>query len=289
MLFSTNSQTLPVLLQSLSSLFSFVSLFISVSLCLFHLFFSSLCFCAVAFSAVACSVLCCCVLLCVVVLCVCACLCVSLSHVSRVEQCVQVKRIMEDSATCCTRPVLKLKIGNMHGFFVEPLEHVTTPRGSILVSRTDDDLLILSPCARAKRPVCTGTTPTCVYTCGRVANTHGDVLNVHTEGLSACHTTPHHTAPHRTHTYTTTTRQRQRHNLQLHSTHHGRTHQVQTQQGLTVRSFLILRVGVHVRSQLVKGFVWLFPLTSETLALLNHVKYDPYLITSQRDRSRTHP
>ena len=52
----TNSQTFPVSPSTslFSSLFSRVSLFISVSLRLFHLFFSSsLCFCAVA-----CSVLC---------------------------------------------------------------------------------------------------------------------------------------------------------------------------------------------------------------------------------------
>ena len=40
-----------------------------------------------------CVVLSCAVLLCVVGWCVCACLCVSLCHVSGVEQCVQVKRI----------------------------------------------------------------------------------------------------------------------------------------------------------------------------------------------------
>ena len=78
----------------LLSLFSFVSLFISVSLRLFHLFFSSLCFCvscSVQCCAVQCSVLCCCMWLCCV--CVCACLCVPLCHVSGFEQCVQVKRI----------------------------------------------------------------------------------------------------------------------------------------------------------------------------------------------------
>ena len=64
---------------------------------------------------------------------------------------------MEDSATCCSRPVLKLKIGNMHGFFVEPLGHVITLRGQILASRTDDDRP--SPLLRVyvqNVPVCTG-------------------------------------------------------------------------------------------------------------------------------------
>ena len=56
--------------------------------------------------------------------------------------------------------------------FGEPLGHVVTPCGQILVSRTDDDPLFpcvdskASPCVRSKRP--------------RGAGIHGDVLNVHT-------------------------------------------------------------------------------------------------------------
>ena len=45
--------------------------------------------CGVFCAVLCCAVLCCCVSSC----CVCACLCVSLCHVSGVEQCVQVKRI----------------------------------------------------------------------------------------------------------------------------------------------------------------------------------------------------
>ena len=44
------------------------------------------------------------------VVCGCACLCVSLRHVSGVEQLYQARR-MEESRTCCSRPVLKLENG----------------------------------------------------------------------------------------------------------------------------------------------------------------------------------
>ena len=91
-LFSTDqlSNLSGFLVQSLSSLFpsslfSFVSLFISVSLRLFHLFFSSLRFCAVA-----CSVLCCCVLLvslCCVCVLVCVCRCVMCLEFNSVFRC----------------------------------------------------------------------------------------------------------------------------------------------------------------------------------------------------------
>ena len=96
------------------------------------------------------------------------------------------------------------------GFFVEPLGHVITLRGQILVSRTVDDPLSLPPCVYIQNvPVCTGTTPTCVYTCGRVAGTHGHVLDVHTRERGkevTPHTTPHHTTPHTTpHNHTMTT------------------------------------------------------------------------------------
>ena len=87
---------------------------------------------------------------------------------------------------------------------------VITPRGQILVSRTDDATLrvlcccggcccvecvsLWSWCGTLKTHVCTGTTPACGNTCGRGAGTHGDVLNVHTGVFSV----PHHTT--RTHT-----------------------------------------------------------------------------------------
>ena len=147
---------------------------------------------------------------------------------------------------------------------MNPLGHVTTLRGQILVSRTDDDPVThLLVCTFQNVPVCTGTTPTCVYTCGRVAGTHGDVLNVHTgffQRVSHTHT-PHHTTPHHTtpHTHTTTTtnnhshtrqRQRQRHNNQLAASFRlntEKTHQVQTQQGLTDSSFFVFSVVVHGR------------------------------------------
>ena len=73
-------------------------------------------------------------------------------------------------------------------YFGEPLGHVITLCGQILVSRTDDDpppprRVSISKRARVyvqNVPVCTGTTRTCVSTCARGAGTHGDVLNVHT-------------------------------------------------------------------------------------------------------------
>ena len=56
------------------------------------------------------------------------------------------------------RPILKLENGKSKSFFGEPLKHVITIRGQILVSRTDDDLLLpvcpfkTSLCVRSKRP-----------------------------------------------------------------------------------------------------------------------------------------
>ena len=94
-------------------------------------------------------------------------------------------------------------------FFGEPLKHVITIRGQILVSRTDGDppplsppLLPLSPlprvsvqkfsvCRFKNVPVCSGTTPACGNTCACGAGTHGDVLNLHTEVFSACQAAPH--------------------------------------------------------------------------------------------------
>ena len=106
-----------------------------------------------------------------------------------------------------------LKIGKIQSFFGEPLKHVITLRGQILVSRTDADPLPL--CVDSKRPrvyvqnvpVCTGTTRACFNTCARGAGIHGDVLNVHTEAFLKPNTgsfsVPQHTHKH-THKHTNT-------------------------------------------------------------------------------------
>ena len=190
---------------------------------LYHLFFSSLFFC------VACSVLCCAVLCCVAVcgcvVCVGACLCVSLCHVS----------------FPCDNP-------SWANFGKQNVCSLKTP-----------------PCVRSKRHrvyqhhthMCLHMWTCCRYTRRRFGCTHGFFQRV------TPHTTPQRTAPH-THTHTTTTatatathdsdndNDTQPTNLQLHATQHGKTHQVQTRQGLTDRSFLILRVVVLVCSQLVE-------------------------------------
>ena len=85
--------------------------------------------------------------------------------------------------------------------FGEPLKHVITLRGQILVSRKlairDDPNIRLRcsrkvekhlfyrwkhpPCVRSKRPrVCRHNAHTCWNTCARCAGIHRDVLNVHT-------------------------------------------------------------------------------------------------------------
>ena len=68
--------------------------------------------------------------MCVVcVVCVC-CVCVSLCHVS------QVKRKMEDSATCCSRLFSNLTKGkDPRGSLGEPPGHVITLRGPFMVNR----------------------------------------------------------------------------------------------------------------------------------------------------------
>ena len=48
-------------------------------------------------------------------------------------------------ATCCSRLIVKLKMVKIQWFlFSEPLNHVITIRGQILVSRTDDETLTLT-------------------------------------------------------------------------------------------------------------------------------------------------
>ena len=74
--------------------------------------------------------------------------------------------------------------------FGEPLKHMLTLIGQILVSRTDADIPAPPPrvsiqdasvCPFNTSSVYAGTTRTCFYTCARGAGSHGDVLNVHTE------------------------------------------------------------------------------------------------------------
>ena len=114
---------------------------------------------------------------------------------------------------------------------------MTTVRGQILVSRTDDDPCL--PCMDSERPrvyvqnvpVCTGTTRTCFNTCAHGAGIHGDVLNVHTEAFLTPNTcfplffgVPQHTHTHQTHTTTTnntTTTTTHTHHTTQHTTSHG--------------------------------------------------------------------
>ena len=156
-------------------------------------------------------------------------------------------------------------------------------------------LLPLLPCVRSKRHR--------VY---RSTRPHVDVLLAYT-GTFWTYTrgffsvSPHTTTTTATHNNdndneTQRQQQRRRHttptkttmttNLQLYWTQQAKTHQVQTQQGLTDSSFLML--WWWCMAVFSVGEVVCFAYDRD-LSLLNHVKYDSYLITSQRDRSRTHP
>ena len=137
------------------------------------------------------------------------------------------------------------------GFLVEPLGHVKTLRGQILISRTDDDppsplpcvcTFKTSPCVPAPRPHVFNMWTCCRYTRRRIGCTHG--------GFSACHTTtphtttthhhtPHHT-PHTTPHHTThhTTHHNHRHS-QSHSHRHSHTQQRQRRRQPTL-SFIRL-------------------------------------------------
>ena len=119
--------------------------------------------------------------------------------------------------------------------FGEPLGHVITLRGQILVSRTGDDPSS-PPCVHSTRlRVCVQNVPR-VYrqqahmfpTCGLGAGTHGDVLNLHTESVLEVYTGFFHvffTVPqHTKHTHTPYTTRPQRHH------HHNDTHHI-TQHG----------------------------------------------------------
>ena len=252
-------------------LFSCLSLCSSLSISLFISFISS----SFLF---ACSVLCCAVLCCVVVCCcmwlcfVCACLCVLLNSV------FMWREQMEDSTTFCSRPVLKLKTVDIHGFLCLTSGASDNPTWANFGKQnwrwhpppSSHRVYVQSA------PMCTGTnTHMCVdmwtccwYTRERCGCTHWVFQRVNP------HTTPHHTV--HTPQPTTTdshTQQRQPHttnqptNLQLHSTQHGKNHQVQTQKGLTDRSFLIYLIVLHCRfPQLWKWFVRLIPFTTETSA-----------------------
>ena len=119
------------------------------------------------------------------------------------------------------------------------LDQVVTPRGQILVSRTDDNPLP-APCVRSKRPPCLDSKRHRVYRhhahmlksmcpayTGRFECTHGGVLSLHTGVFSVPTTrhTPHthnntqpHTATHTTHKHTQT--HTNTHNTQRHTPHH---------------------------------------------------------------------
>ena len=120
----------------------------------------------------------------------------------------------------------------------EPLKHVITVRGQILVSKTGDDTLF-PVCMHNTPSVCTFKTSPCVdskrhrvyrhhahmlkhmcawcrYTRRRLEPTHGDVLNVHTEAFLNPHT-GFSTIFQRAATHTNTHHD---HNDTHHTTHH---------------------------------------------------------------------
>ena len=119
------------------------------------------------------------------------------------------------SATCCSRPFLNLKMGRILSFFFlsEPLKHVVTLRGQILVSRTGDDLPLspvcpstTSPCVRSKTSPCMRVPRALVepHVCVVLVRTggcfqreHGDV-GMDTRRVLNGHTTPPHQPPHHT-------------------------------------------------------------------------------------------
>ena len=149
------------------------------------------------------------------------------------------------------------------GFFVEPLGHVITLRGQILVSRTDDD-------PPSPSPVCT--------------------FKTYTRGFSACHPTQPQPQPHTTTTMTTT---------QDVNDNDDDT-QRQRRQRQPTCSFIRLNTEKPTRSRHSKDYTDSFflmlwwcmvfsvgevfclvtPFNDRDLRLLNHVMYDSYLITS---------
>ena len=106
--------------------------------------------------------------------------------------------------------------------FGEPLGHVITVCGQILVSRTHDDPLpprrVRSKRARVyvqNVPMCTSTTPACGNTCGRGAGTHGGRFE-RTHGHVFQCVTPPHTTNNTPHTH--------------HDTHHNNSSSNNTEQ-----------------------------------------------------------
>ena len=135
-------------------------------------------------------------------------------------------------------------------FFGEPLKHVITIRGQILVNRTGDDLLPLvcpfktSPCGRSKRPrvdvhhahMLTHFCAWCRYTRRRFECTHGGVFESTHGFFPSFFSVPQHTQTH-THTpktqHNTTTTQHHNNTTPQHhnnTTTQQHTHNTTTQQ-----------------------------------------------------------
>ena len=149
---------------------------------------------------------------------------------------------MEDSATCCSRPILKLKLGDIHGFLWWTSWARDILRGQILVRATFGKQnwrwLPPSVCPTSKSPPCVPAPHPHVFTRVDVLPVHKGTFWMYTRGVlsESPHTPQPQPQPHtttQTTTTTTTHNDTQPTNLQLHSTQHGKTHQVQTQQGLT--------------------------------------------------------
>ena len=138
-------------------------------------------------------------------------------------------------------------MGRIQRILGEPLEHVLTLCGQILVCRIGDDpppsLSLTPPCVHPRRlrvyiqhvPVYAGTTRTCFnmcawcrYTRRRVECTHGDVLDGHTGFFSTCHTTtPQHPPRDTTH--------KTQHNTTQHDSTTTRQHNSTTAHHTTTR------------------------------------------------------
>ena len=131
--------------------------------------------------------------------CACACACLVLCYCVLLLLCpsgllilisfIRHSECLEESAACCSRPILKLKMVKIH-WFGEPLKHVITIRGQILASRTGDDLPA-PPCVHSKRSVCGFKTSPCVPAPRAHVETHvrvvpaymGTFLNAHTKAF----------------------------------------------------------------------------------------------------------
>ena len=126
-------------------------------------------------------------------------------RIAGVQQLHQVKRMIGRSGNMPCSNCSQIESGyHPRVSFSEPLGHVITLRGQILVSRTGDDPLPslrvqiqnasvctfkMAPCVRAPRAHVFDLCAWCPYTRGHFECAHGGVLDGHTEGFHRA--TPH--------------------------------------------------------------------------------------------------